>query len=277
MEAQPARPGEEEKVPETEEAEATNVVDICKKAEIDANKPARELTAEEIEKLVTIIQEEKMLQDQTFPEDDKDTSVAEQDVELPVAIHEFIMHQDAKERQEIVDEQEEMEFHQKISASISRAALKDSIYDRARQSYGNFKDEEDELALKEDTHADRIKKMRAERLTAQKKVDAKNQRMMIQRLVAEKDMEPKVTHFEAKRLVKQEEPGRQDVEYPEEEKTALENESAPTIERDETTIFDDLNCGACIDPLAWDRLRNNVIQKCFKPEQGKKEDPEAAF
>jgi hypothetical protein len=165
------------------------------------------------------------------------------ELELPISTHESLVRQDNKER----DERDEREFHNKITSSISRAALKDSLGDRVKLSYdGKYVDEDEKECLDEDTRADAIKRMRTERLTSQRKEVTKNQRMMMQRVAAEKEGDVGNDSYKIGRAVLTKEVMK--VPGPGETRPTISTTSENENHR---AVWDDFGCGMCFDSAAW--------------------------
>jgi hypothetical protein len=169
-----------------------------------------------------------------------ETGTPEEELELPISTHESLVRQDNEER-------EEMDFHNKITSSISRAALKDSLGDRVKLSYdGEYVDEDEKECLDEDTRADAIKRMRAERLASQRKEVTKNQRMMMQRVAAEKEGDIGNDYFKIGRAVLNKEVTK--VTGPGESRPTI---STPSENENHRAVWDDFGCGMCFDSAAW--------------------------
>mmetsp|Transcript_43132 Transcript_43132/g.104359 ORF Transcript_43132/g.104359 Transcript_43132/m.104359 type:complete len:185 (-) Transcript_43132:1346-1900(-) len=85
-------------------------------------------------------------------------------------------------------EREQFDHHSKIRAAESRSALKGSLYSRVQSCYDHeYTDEDEKDVLEEETDADRIKRMRAKRLAAEKQKALKDHRVMMTLAVSEKD------------------------------------------------------------------------------------------
>ena len=151
--------------------------------------------------------------------------------EFSDASHQFLMHQENKEK-------DEMHFNTMLSAAISRAALKDSLFDRVRKSYdGSFYDEELEN-MDDETKGDQVRRLRAQRVAALKKIDAQKQRKMMERYAAEKDDRSEFRTYNIKRIQKHEESKSE---------SFSEYESFPVNINAEIKAFEDLGCGTCMN------------------------------
>lgn len=161
-------------------------------------------------------------------------------VEHPAASHEFLMHQEQKEK-------EELDFHQKMASTISRAALKDSLGDRVRRSYdGDYFDEELEC-LDNETEMDKVKRMRAQRLAVQKKSDTKNKRVIMERFAAERDDNTERRTYDVKPLPKKtpsSAESKTDDSGSEDTQTAAPDTKLELNEMSDP--WDDLGCGVCV-------------------------------
>lgn len=196
-----------------------------------------------------------MIEEEKEQQDFVETGTPREELELPISTHASLVEQDNA-----------IDFHNKITSSISRAALKDSLEDRVKLSYeGQYVDEDEKECLDEDTHADTIKRLRAERLASQRKEAAKNQRMFMQRVAAEKENEirnasSKIENIflnkaeskeieESSHAVVLATPESAEISEAVEESRPTETKSSDTEEI--RSVWEDFGCGMCFDSASW--------------------------
>eukprot|EP00980_Cylindrotheca_fusiformis_P018225 scaffold5912_cov101-Cylindrotheca_fusiformis.AAC.1 len=180
------------------------------------------------------------------------------EIEIPISTHESLIQHD----------NERVEFHNKV-----RAALKDSLEYSTQMSHeGMYHEEEKEECLGEDTPADTIKRLRAQRLTIQKKETLKERQRMMQPVAHEREAEQfSVASFGTTGRIlvlnKQEEETKvqfeelplpaSGIELVANKESEVVPECHPPTKRASPeegnlrSAWSDLGCGVCFDAASW--------------------------